>query len=147
MGDETPTSYNIIKTRGSPTEATTESGHHVSKEDFVIIPSPFDVSQMVTVQCADYHNEHFVYIDPLFFLELKPDDPRKFWFAMCTCGSKAVIVGGGDASQHEGHNWIMEILERSGKNVENMLVCEHYLRKLKERGHGWHQGQDGTEWR
>lgn len=147
MPDQKPTSFNIIKHRGSPTSAVTASGHTVTKQEFVIIPSPYNPDELTTVQCADYHDEHFVYIDPMMYAELEADSPERYWFAMCTCGSPAIIVGGADVSDHEGHNWIQEILSRGGKNVLNMLVCNHYYTKLMENGHGWHQGQSGRQWR
>ncbi|MCK5548801.1 MAG: hypothetical protein KAI64_07280 [Thermoplasmata archaeon] len=147
MGKKKPTIFNIIKKRGSPTEATTAAGDKVKKEPFLIVPSPHNPDTLVTIQCADYHEEHFVYLDPLFFIDLKPDDPRKIWWAMCTCGSPAVVVGGTTAAKHEGHNWIHEVLNRDGHNVENILVCEHYMARLDTQGHGWHQGQEGRQWR
>lgn len=147
MSDERkPTNFNIIKHRASPTTATTAAGHQVKKEEFLIVPSPFNPEQMVTIRCADYHDEHFVYLDPLFFEDIPPDSGVAVWWAMCTCGSKAVVIGGADASEHEEHNWLHEILERGGKNVNNIMVCEHYHTRLVMHGHGWHQGQSGRKW-
>jgi hypothetical protein len=137
------TKFNIVKWRGDPTTATTLSGHHVEKKERVIIPSPFD-GTMITLLCADYHMEHFVYIDPLFELELDPSEEMRYWFAMCTCGAKAVIIGPADAAIHQGHT-ASDVLE--GKSVrENMLVCEHYMGSLLTEGHGYHQGQDPRPW-
>jgi hypothetical protein len=147
MGEEKkPTGYNIIKHRGSPTEATTAAGHKVTKQEFIVTPSPFNVDQIVTIQCADYHDEHFVYLDPLFFEDIPPDSGMAVWWAMCTCGSKAIVIGGADVSEHLDQNWIQEILARGGKNVDNMLVCEHYHERMVMHGHGWHQGQSGRKW-
>lgn len=133
-----PTTYNIITFRGDPTKATTLSGHQVEKKDRVIIPSPFD-GTMITLRCADYHNEHFVYIDPLFEKELPKGEKKRYWFAMCTCGSPAVIISPSQAAVHEGHV--------IGEDKENMLVCQIYMQTLLENGFGYHIGQDKREWR
>ncbi len=140
------TAFNIVSHRGDPTSATTISGHRVEKKDFVIIPSPLDPATFMSIKCADYHNEHFVYIDPLFEKELDKSEDKQYWFAMCTCGAPAVIIGGKDASLHEGHNWIQEIIARGGHGVENLLVCQHYMTALMNYGHGWHQGQSPRRW-
>jgi hypothetical protein len=87
--------FSIIKQRGSPTEATTMSGHKVFKEKEILCPNPLnpdpDAMQkdIIMVKCIDYHDEHFVYLDP----ENKPGG----WFAWCTCGSPAVIIYGVEA--------------------------------------------------
>jgi hypothetical protein len=131
------TVYNIIALRGDPTTATTLSGHKVEKKDRVIIPSPFD-GQMITLKCADYHNEHFVYIDPMFEKELPKGEKKRYWFAMCTCGSPAVIISPSQASIHEGHV--------IGEDLENMLVCQMYMMNLMEYGFGFHMGQEKRMW-
>jgi len=136
--------YNIIANRGDPKTATTLSGHHVEKKEDVIIPSPFD-GTMISLKCADYHLEHFVYIDPLFQMKLPDDDRRQVWFAMCTCGSPAVIIGPGEASVHEDVSWL-DRMTGKGINV-NMLVCQFYMMTLLEHNHGWHMNQDKKEWR
>lgn len=139
VGGERPKHvYNVIAQRGDPTHAVTLTGHRVEKKEIVIIPSPFDGS-MITLKCADYHNEHFVYIDPLFDKELPKGENRSFWFAMCTCGSPAGIIGGGDVARHEAR-------ELAGPE-ENLLICQHYYQTLIENGFGWHVNQDARQWR
>jgi len=140
-----PSKFNIIKHRQSPTTAVTETGHTVHKAEFVMVPNPMNPDQLVQVQCADYHNEHFVYIDPMFYEDLPPESAERYWWAMCTCGSPAVMIGGADVSEHQEHNWLHDILERGGRNVQNMLVCQHYHQGHRQ-GHGWHQGQSGRKW-
>jgi hypothetical protein len=79
--------FSIIKQRGSPTKATTLDGHKVEKQEWVVCENPFDNKvppEMVKIQCMDYHNEHFVYLDPV--------NVKNRWFAWCTCGSPAVII-------------------------------------------------------
>lgn len=136
-GDGPNTVFNIVRFRGDPKKATTLSGHTVEKKERVIIPSPFDGS-MITLKCADYHNEHFVYIDPMFDQELPKGETKRYWFAMCTCGSPAVIIGPSQAAFHEGH-----VL---GEDKENMLVCQYYMMSLLEFGFGIHVGQEKREW-
>ena len=141
--DRTPISYNIIKSRGSPTEAVTLSGHRVEKKDFVIMPNPMDSegygSKPMALMCADYHNEHFVYIDPLFEKDLPKDDRRQIWFAMCTCGSPAGMIGPGDAARHNGQQY--------DGSQGKLLVCQAYYQNLLMHGHGYHVGQDPRAWR
>lgn len=134
--------FNIIRQRASPTEVILQSGHKVEKEDRVYWRKPNEDAsgpgEWSMVKCADYHGEHFVYIDPVY--ETTPShrhDPdykptgRGHWFAMCTCGSPAVIVGPKDAA-----------LEDSGA-VEQLLVCYVYHHTLDEYGFGSHADQAG----
>lgn len=127
-------SFNIIMRRGDPDRATTLSGHEVQKQNWVYFRGHDD--EYETVKCADYHNEHFVYIDPVY----NEIDPRKQdyhgWFAMCTCGSPAVLVGKG--------------IGRLGAGPfdpnEKMLVCMKHTQTLIDTGTGRHQGQDSRLW-
>jgi len=76
--------FSVIRHRGDPKSAVTLDGYTVAKQDKVWIPE-----WNSWVRCADYHMEHFVYLDPTAHLTNK----RGRWFSMCTCGSPAVIVG------------------------------------------------------
>lgn len=121
--------FNIIKHRGDPTEAETASGHTVEKQTYVYFRDPQGEYQYV--RCAQYHNEHFIYVDPVF----NEDGPqaRGRWFAMCTCGSPAVLVGediGGAVFDPEG----------------KLLVCQEHTRTLLQTGIGQHQTGDGRRW-
>lgn len=97
--DPSQIKFSIIKQRGSPTEATTMSGKKVFKEDHIVCPNPMNPNpeaqsrDLIMVKCMDYHDEHFVYLDP----ENKPGG----WFAWCTCGSPAVITYGSSAYRGE----------------------------------------------
>lgn len=73
--------FAIIKHFNSPNSATTLDGYTVRRQDKIFIKW---LKRFVV--CAPYDN-HFIYIDPLF----EKRDGR--WFAMCTCGSPAVIAG------------------------------------------------------
>ena len=129
--------YNIIKHRGDPHTATTLTGDIVHKQEIVIIPSPLD-GTMISLDCADYHGEHFVYVDPLFAKTLPESEVRQIWFAMCTCGSPAVVLGPGDVAEHDDQ-------KKDGTQV-NKLVCMIYHTNLLEHGHGFHMGQSPVKW-
>jgi hypothetical protein len=131
-----PTLFNIIRHRGDPQVATTASGHTVIKKDRVIIPSPLD-GKMISLRCADYHMEHFVYIDPLFATKL-PEDAPGYWFAMCTCGSPAVIISPAEAALHDG--------DKYDGSQDNELVCQFYMNTLMAFGLGYHANQEGNRW-
>lgn len=135
-------SFNLIRQRSSPTKITLKSGHEVERQDYVYFqtPSP-DASgpgEWIKIRCADYHGEHFVYLDPLYNLVPSKADPNKqitgrgHWFAMCSCGSPAVAVGPIEAS-----------LEESDCN-EQLLVCYIYHSTLKDFGWGRHADQAGS---
>lgn len=131
--------FNIAKHRGSPTEAITLTGHKVEKQERVYFKVPEEAQlgqimggEWISLKCADYHNEHFLYVDPVFLQE--GPEAKGHWFAMCTCGSPAVIIETSDTILHDS-------LE-SG----NVLVCYHYMLTKSNYGHGWHVGQDNRKW-
>lgn len=71
-------SFNIIKHYNDPNHAQLPSGEQVQREERVFIKELGGF-----VACAPYDN-HFVYLAP----------PKRYsWFAFCTCGSPAVLVG------------------------------------------------------
>lgn len=134
-------SFNIVRQRASPNEVTLTSGHTVEKMERVYFRPPnADASgpgEWQVVKCADYHGEHFVYLDPLYETPAlltnpdKKDTGRGHWFAMCTCGSPAVILGPEEAK-----------FEESGIE-EQLLVCYIYHATLKKDGWGKHADQHG----
>jgi hypothetical protein len=131
--------FNIIKHRGDPKEATTLSGHTVKKEEFVYLRVPTDMSahlhegDWMMVKCADYHNEHFVYVNPLYLLDT--EEGKNQWFALCTCGSPAVIINPKDAA-----------LTHEEAYAGNMLVCYVYMLTLTNFGVGRHSTGEGRRW-
>lgn len=131
--------YNIIKHRGSPEEAITLSGHRVEKQEYVYFKIPEEAQlgnlmggEWMSLKCADYHMEHFIYIDPVFLME--GPEATGHWFAMCTCGSPAVILDTKGTIEHD-------TLE-----TQNLLVCYHYMLTKSNYGHGHHVGQDKRKW-
>jgi hypothetical protein len=72
-------SFSIIKHFGTPNDAVTVDGIRVHRQEKVFV---LDAARFI--MCAPYDN-HFIYLDT----------SKKVgrWFAMCTCGSPAVIVG------------------------------------------------------
>lgn len=136
-------SFNIVRQRGSPTEVILKSGHKVEKQDYVFfqMPNP-DASgpgDFMMVKCADYHGEHFVYLDPLYDTPPAQINPNKkttgrgHWFAMCTCGSPSVMVGPAEASFEESNS------------VQRLLVCYIYHSTLRQYGVGKHADQEGRK--
>lgn len=71
--------FTKIRVRNTPTKATLEDGTIIERTDRVFIP---EWSRFV--RCIDYDN-HFV--------ALNPSKKEGMWFALCSCGSPAVIVG------------------------------------------------------
>ncbi len=132
-----PHPLNLVKQRNSPTEAVLTNGQLVTKEEFVYFKLPGEIGKLkagdwVSIKCADYHNEHFLYIDPVYLVDGKLG--LGHWFAMCTCGSPGIIL---DPHTTEEHG--------SKENV-NLMVCYHYMLMKTTFGHGWHVGQDGRRW-
>ncbi len=130
--------FNIATKRGSPTKAKTLSGHEVEKQENLYFQIPGSIGSMkagtwVSLKCADYHNEHFLYIDPLYLME----GPKSagHWFAMCTCGSPAVIIEPGATKSHDSQELV------------NMLVCYQYMLTKTNYGTGVHHGQEQRAWK
>ena len=132
---------NIIRQRGSPTEATLASGHTVEKQEYVYFLMPKEdkrePDEWRMVKCSDYHGEHFLYLDPLYLTPARIADPDKsdtgrgHWFAMCTCGSPAVIVGPSEAAKEDSDC------------PQQLLVCIYYHNSLLDDGWGKHADQEG----
>lgn len=130
--------FNIIKFR-DPTQATLGSGDTVHHADRVYFKVPAD-SEMaglkggdwLSVKCADYHTEHFLYIDPLYLHDKV--EGKGHWFAMCTCGSPAVLVGPTDAAMEDS------------SCPERLLVCYLYHLTLTQTGHGRHATTGERPW-
>lgn len=115
MIDKSKIGFTIIHHRGDPTHATTVDGHKVEKREFIYVP------EIGNVKAADYHGEHFVYADPE---ALPPLNKKGRWFAMCTCGSPAVIVG-----------------KEVYKSDSGLVVCYFHA------SFGRHTTGDGREWK
>ena len=134
--------FNRVRNIGGPTEVTLQTGHVVTKEEYVYFQIPnVDASgpgDWTKIKCADYHGEHFVYLDPLYNAPAVHVDPNKaltgrgHYFAMCTCGSLAVIVGPSDAELQESDA------------TESLLVCYIYHATLDMYGWGRHADQAGA---
>jgi hypothetical protein len=128
---------NPIKHRGDPKWAILQSGHRVEKQERLFFRIPvamghFDAHQWVSIKTADYHSEHFLYLDPLYESD-EPED-KGHWFCMCSCGSPAVLVGPTDAQ-----------IEDSGIE-EQLLVCYTYHLTLTETGFGRHATTGERPW-
>ncbi len=122
--------FNVVRHRGDPQEATLASGHVVKKEEHIYYKNEY--GQHVMVKCAEYHGAHFLYADPVYNLDA---EGKGHWFAMCTCGAPAVVVGPTEA-----------MFEESG-HAAQLLVCYVYHATLRQFGFGWHQGSEARPWR
>ena len=83
-----PQRFNILKHRGTLTEATTLHGDVVTKQDkLFVIDFPVGMTQFTGfLPCLDYGN-HFIY-------EVKDSIETKGLPAfMCTCGAPAIAIG------------------------------------------------------
>jgi len=130
--------FNTATRHGSPTKAMTLSGHEVEKQETIYFKIPASLGQLkagswISLKCADYHNEHFLYIDPVYLME--GPEAKGHWFAMCTCGSPAIIIEPGATADHDS--------PESG----NLLVCKQYMDTKTTYGTGTHLGQEQREWR
>lgn len=136
-GGRVTQTFNIITNRSSPNEATLSTGEIVEKQEFVFFMLPGEVGKLkagewVSIKCADYHNEHFLYIDPVYLKDGK--EGLGHFFAMCTCGSPAIIIDPSTTAEH------------GTKEDVNLMVCYHYMLMKTTFGHGWHVGQDKKQW-
>lgn len=117
--------FNRVAQRGDPTKAVLDSGHTVYKMEYLIMTKPDDGAEeehAVTMEAADYHDEHFVYIDPKYE-ETLHDPTARQWFAMCTCGSPAVAIDAFTAM-------------KLGIPIKThqIVVCHFYTSELAEKG-------------
>lgn len=95
--------FNIIKFKGSPKNATLIDGSTVEKQDSIFIPQ-----LGAFIPCAPYDN-HFIYLVPV-----KIVGPS----LMCTCGSPAVWVGS-------------DVYEAMASPAGALLVCLHHMNYTK----------------
>lgn len=127
--------FGIVRQRGSPVEVTLDSGHVVKKEKWLYIKAATtgfadpNKEQWEHYEAADYHGEHFLYVDPLYHV----DGPEGTGHVaiMCTCGSPGIIVGATSGR-----------LEDSDR-TKKLAVCYVYHTTLETYGTGMHADQQG----
>jgi hypothetical protein len=104
--------FAIIKHRGDLNHAETADGYKVHRQKKVWLDAT-EGSRGRYVMCCPYDN-HFVFIDPAW------KKMKGRWFALCSCGSGAVLVGSnvyaGDASP-----------STEGTVQGEMLVCHNHM--------------------
>jgi len=121
-------SFGIIHHYNSPNSAITIDGKEVRRESKIWYAEYDDEGYPINgrfIACAP-DDLHFVYIDPMW----KKIVGR--WFAMCTCGSVAVIVGYNAYRQDSSPS-------TEGTNKGEMLMCKWFLDS------GVHQFSDRKE--
>lgn len=101
-------SFAIIKHRGDLNHAETADGHRVHRQKKVWIDAT-EGSRGRYVMCAPY-DEHFVFIDPMY------KKMRGRWFALCSCGSPAVLIGSNTYAHDASPS-------TEGTIMGEMLVC------------------------
>lgn len=92
--------FNIIHHRGQPNEAILEDGTKINRMESVFILEYGLVKTMPS-------DIHFCFLFP-------QNNPRYRWFAGCTCGAPAVIVGSNPYSHY-------------GSPEGSMLICYNLL--------------------
>ena len=107
-------SFSTIKQRGDPNKAVTLDGYTVTRKERIYIPEYGNF-----IACAPY-SSHFVYLDP--------SNIAGRWFAMCSCGSPAVITG--YSAYKQDHS----------SNEGAMLVCLYHAQ------YGHHTNEQGSQW-
>lgn len=130
MGDIRKNIGSLIR-HGDPNKAQLPSGHWVYKNPFIAFTMPSDGAQPERpnlIPAADYHTEHFIYSDPLY----ETDGGVGHHFAMCTCGSEAVVIDRATALRLN-HEFPM--------NAPQLVVCKFYCDELAKTGgrQGRHQ--------
>lgn len=120
-------SFSVVRHRGDPTSAVLSSGETVKKEPYLFFQDQDNFWRKI--KCADYHGEHFLYLNPQWV-----KGAVGHWFAMCTCGSPAVIISPKEARGHE-----TEI-------EEQLLVCYVYQDTLQNYGTGQHATKSRKWW-
>jgi hypothetical protein len=101
-------SFAIIKHRGDLNHAETADGYKVHRQKKVWLDAT-EGSRGRYVMCAPYDN-FFIFIDPAW------KKMRGRWFAMCACGSPAVLIGS-DTYAHDASP------STEGTVKGEMLVC------------------------
>lgn len=108
-----------VKRTGDPKVAYTldTPPRRVEKEDFVMFEDPSEGWKLIYP--IDY-GEHFIYADPVY----AEAGGQGRWFAMCTCGSPAVIVN---------PDVLQRVLQMTDPD-KAMLVC--YVHTLLAEAYG-----------
>jgi hypothetical protein len=118
-----PQRVNALKHRGDPKSAILESGHTVTKEEYLYFTAPSDGTNPETKQavpCMDYHDAHFLYVNPLYELN-GPAGYGQVPF-MCTCGAMANVISAGEAFRLG--------LPPPPNNAKKMVVCEFHTNEV-----------------
>lgn len=135
MAGDSQYRFSKIRQRGSPTEVTLDSGHVVKKQKWLYIKAATsgfvdpNNEQWESYEAADYHGEHFLYVDPLYHVD--GPEGRGHSAIMCTCGSPGSIIGGMDARSEDSDR------------MKKLAVCHVYHMTLDAYGVGTHADQQG----
>lgn len=110
MTDQKPKHFNIIRYAGERDTAVTSDGITVHRQKKVWLE---DKENSRWVACAP-DDDHFVFIDPLW-----TKIPGR-WFAYCSCGSPAILVGSNQYKQFGSP-------AKDSTQKGEMLICKNYM--------------------
>ena len=116
--------FAVIKHRGDLNHAETADGYKVERSTKVWVTEPDGLNGRYIYCSPD--SDHFIYVDPMW------TKIKGRWFAMCSCGSPAVITGY-DAYKQYGSPTTKEESHRAGE----MLICMEFLRSGKHLPVNW----------
>lgn len=112
MSEIPKANFAIIKVKGDLNTCQTADGHTVHRSDKVWVEEPGKPGRFVF--CAP-DDMHFVFIDPVW------KKVKGRWFAMCSCGSPAVITG------YKVYEKFGSPTTQSESTIPGeMLICYHY---------------------
>jgi len=122
-------SFAVIKSRGDLNTCTTADGNKVHRQNMVWIEE-VDGSNGRFVACAP-DDTHFVFIDPVWKKKIGR------WFALCSCGSPAVVTGY-NAYKSFGSPTTKAESTRPGE----LLICYHYAQYGEHMPVNWDEGRE-----
>lgn len=120
--------FAVIKSRGSLDECETADGFIVHRADKLFVEEADGSGRFIF--CAP-DDDHFIFIDPMW---------RRIvgrWFAMCSCGSPAVITGY-KAYEAFGSPTTRAESTRPGE----MLICYHFAQYGQHLAVNWDEGRE-----
>jgi len=123
--------FAVIKRRGDLNTCETADGHIVHRQDKLFVEEADGSGRFIF--CAP-DADHFIFIDPVWRNIIGR------WFAMCSCGSPAVITGY-KAYEAFGSPTTRQESTRPGE----MLICYHFGQYGKHMDVNWDEGREKTK--
>lgn len=124
MTDYKPTKFHIIRYAGQRDEATTSDGIKVYRKDKVWV-ADMERGTGRFIACAP-DDTNFIFVDPNWTKVVGR------WFAYCSCGSPAVIVGSNAYKQYGSYS-------TEGTIKGELLICKEFLETAKHYPINWRE--------